>query len=655
MECERCGTSFEPYRLHHRFCSQRCRRHAWWERNPGSRTRGRKPFRGIPRQVVGIDSEGAHDDRGDRLTHLVASTGEELVDPDGIDTEAALRWLVEVGATGHRELWSFAFGYDVSMILRDLDPEAIDHLATKGMAYWQNWRIRHLPGKVFSVAQLGKRDAGHGHHQTIRRAVVHDAWPFVQSSFVGWLRDWNLAPAAEVSRIEAMKDQRGDFGALAAEEITAYTRSEVRYLVAGVEVLKDRVSRAGYRPPQWLGPGSVAAQALRRHKVVEGRPPPDQDLDPWLAHGVAQAYYGGRVETAVVGRYPGPVYYYDLNSAYPAALVDLPCLAHARWVEVEAPGTPWALCLLRWRLPKGTRWGPLPGRPMWSVPLRYPRRHQGWYWWREAAGMADQVEVMRVWELERDCDHRPFAWVPELYQRRQDLRAAGDPAEYALKLVLNSTYGKLAQRVGSAPYFEPAWSGLVTAGCRAEIGAVLRTHGDQVLGVMTDGVLASAPLGIEGEPGRLGDWSEPETYAGVDVWQPGFYVLWGEEPTMRTRGFARFEVDPELLRAAWDASGPSGGVTFLVRRFWGYRPAWWRGHPEWTGTWRSDPVEVSYNPRPRRSLEGRRWRKGEDWLPTWAPYDCRLYDPLDRVSWEAGAYLFPDLEDWQPEGWDRGG
>ncbi len=52
----------------------------------------------------------------------------------------------------------------------------------------------------------------------------------------------------------------------------------------------------------------------------------DQNLKDEIKLAAQYAYFGGRFETFKIGRYKGPVYSLDINSAYPFAISQLPNL-----------------------------------------------------------------------------------------------------------------------------------------------------------------------------------------------------------------------------------------------------------------------------------------------------------------------------------------
>src|SRR5204863_6087341 len=108
------------------------------------------------------------------------------------------------------------------------------------------------------------------------------------------------------------------------------------------------------------------------------------------------------------------------------------------------------------------------------LPVRLPRGHivfprsgaSGWWWrdeWLAARKGWKGLEFDRAFVLRRECDCRPFAFVPDLFAHR--LAVGKETGEgKVLKLALNSLYGKLAQNIGSAQYASRVWAGMITSG-----------------------------------------------------------------------------------------------------------------------------------------------------------------------------------------------
>ncbi len=141
-------------------------------------------------------------------------------------------------------------------------------------------------------------------------------------------------------------------------------------------------------------------------------------------------------------------------------------------------------------------------------------------------------------------DEKPYAFVAELFKMRQEVKSRKeyDIVEKAIKLVLNSLYGKTVQSVGgtedkppscACPYYGAA----ITAGCRARLLEAALIDPWAIVCFMTDGIVSTRELKglprakevFEGEPPagvelNLGDW-EFERMAGGFFLQSGVYCI----------------------------------------------------------------------------------------------------------------------------------
>jgi len=151
----------------------------------------------------------------------------------------------------------------------------------------------------------------------------------------------------------------------------------------------------------------------------------------------------------------------------------------------------------------------------------------------------------------------PYAFVRELYEMRREAKSQKtyDIIELAIKLCINSLYGKTAQRIGGTeteapksccPYYAAA----ITAWCRAQLLWAALTNPYAVVSFMTDGIISSEKLGTlpnekevfeagpaEGTIVNLGDW-ECLKLAGGYFLQSGVYSIHhvSGKPKDRTRG-----------------------------------------------------------------------------------------------------------------------
>lgn len=515
-------------------------------------------------EFVAIDGEA--DDQG-RYVLLCSSTGQVLHDPAGITTKAALDFVLELAATG-RVLVCFGLNYDVNQWLAQLGPSELRRLSETGKTTWRlRYRLDWLPAKYFAIKDY-KRD---------RYVKVCEVFGFFQSSFVKALEAWGMQAPAEVV---AMKGKRGTFTAAELERVTRYCQAECALLVELMGRLAEACHGADCAPRRdWIGAGSIASSLLRRNGV-HAHHAYDADLADraHVEEGILGAYYGARVELLAQGVLVSG-HARDIRSAYPAAATQLPSLAGAtvRWRRKYRPELDWSIWRVRWSGQVHGQLAPFPVRGPAGA-IFYPASGEGCYHQtevRNALALGYELQVLEGWELVVRDYSRPFTWIAETYKHRAALKAAGDPAEKALKLGMNSVYGKLAQgySVSARPPFQNYWwAGHITAVCRSRMLELAHRSRLPVM-IATDG-LYCARAGVKGS-GRptLGSW-EPGEVAEFFCAQPGVYygVKDGHE-LVKSRGFFAKEVDYGELRAGWERDGYEYVHHYTSRRFIGLKVA----------------------------------------------------------------------------------
>ena len=122
----------------------------------------------------------------------------------------------------------------------------------------------------------------------------------------------------------------------------------------------------------------------------------------------------------------------------------------------------------------------------------------------------------------------------------------GTPEAKAIKLLLNSMYGKFAQSVGAAPYRNWVYASLITSGCRAKILDAIATHPEgtkAVAMIATDAVFFTSPHPGLSYTDALGDW-KLKIHSNLNIFKPGAYwddraredIKCGVAPIFKARG-----------------------------------------------------------------------------------------------------------------------
>jgi hypothetical protein len=174
--------------------------------------------------------------------------------------------------------------------------------------------------------------------------LIQDVIGFFQSSFLIAME--GMKSAIEISEkeqtlIDKFKPLRGDFSNQEMSEIIAYNSAEIIILARMMEAFRKALAELGLHPKKWHGPGVIAEMVLKDKGIV-----PVKKKEEIVNHGhypeflqaakmsVAQdwahhTFSGGRIELIRQGVHcdpENPIYQYDICSAYPSIIVNLPSM-----------------------------------------------------------------------------------------------------------------------------------------------------------------------------------------------------------------------------------------------------------------------------------------------------------------------------------------
>jgi hypothetical protein len=457
---------------------------------------------------------------------------------EGLETYECLEFMLETKEEFPKSIFiGFSFNYDVNQILKDLPESCLWDLHETNHTFMGGYSIKWLPRKEFYVK----------HGRTHRSFVLYDVFGFFQSSFLTVCEKYLSKDDARLTIIREGKAARDSFSWDELDEfIVPYNMMELEMLCEVMDLFRADLHNTGIHPGKWHGPGAIANEALRQYGVKPCRDIPEEVLD-----AAQYAYAGGRFEHFFMGRYDGPVYEADIHSAYPEAAAKLPDLQAGHWESVERfePGT-FGVWAVDYRQPAGYK--SHQPQPLFcraeSGSISYPRKVSGWYWTPEAELVADYVRT--GWVFRPTSTSRPFAFVEQLYEQRRIFKSQGSSTERAIKLILNSLYGKLAQTVGGKEgppsHHQLEHAGYITSYTRAKIYKAMMQHPDKIIASETDAVFSMVPLDLDYGEG-LGQW-ELKEYDSIVYLQSGFYyATQGEAVICKYRGMDR---DRETMQPA---------------------------------------------------------------------------------------------------------
>lgn len=541
---------------------------------------------------IAWDGEGITDGKEHKYVLLGASTG-NYVQSESLSTIECFDVMLETAQEHKRGTHiAFAFDYDVNMILRDVPYRVMQRLVKEGSAYWRDYRIEWRSKKWFQVSIKG-----------VSSIKIWDIFTFFGCSFVDAMKQYNVATSAEHEQIASGKNHRNAFTFDEVETlIKPYWQLELKYYVQLADKLKIALFSADLRIRQWHGPGAVASYIFKRRKTENIKLEQKPEIQECARYGFA----GGRFELFQAGYYEGKVYEYDINSAYPAAIAQLPNLVTGEWEHIKNPTlenyVPFGIYRISYMAANMSEPGRMFRRSK-DGRITYPVCVNGWFWGPEIKSLFkySHATVHEAW-IYHDDGTRPFAWVAEMYDKRLQWKTDGNPAQLAYKLGLNSLYGKMAQRVGWEKFNGPPrwhqleWAGWITAYCRSMVGALAmwswRRGG--LIAIETDAVFTTVPCDILPVSKKLGEW-EPNTFDGILYIQNGLYfALENGKWSAKIRGLdpdsVPFDNAYEYLQHDHKYLY-SNKLTGMTTRFCGFRQAQYTHISNWR-KWTRSPREL---------------------------------------------------------------
>lgn len=617
-----------------RVAAYRARQKQKGEPDSSQRDKSRqKAFRDYDHQkpFTGCDGEGADTDELGRQLYLLFRMGDrELFTGSHLRTEEILDFICDHPTNDI--LVGFSFGYDVTMILRDMPSDQLNRLfAPKDMGegksrytWFKNFDVEYLSKQYFRVRRmrwdiienadgtLSKKRVPDGQARTI-----FETFGFFQKSFVKVIQEFDVGTPEGREMIIANKMRRGEFEGITQEE-RDYCALECEYLAELMEKLREYCHAAGIRPRTWNGAGKLASALHKREGTLRADSVALLSIPDEVGALANMAYYGGRFEITRTGLIKQKVYEYDIRSAYPDAMRFLPCLEHGTWKKARGEAlikSDIYVAGVHFNHPDSGA-GHMCGFPVRSKEghLYWPLQGSGVYWSPEiksAQRLGAKVTHKEGWVYVKNCDCHAFDWVEPLFDYRRSIGSKGPG--YPIKLGINSLYGKLAQRKGNGAYANMVHAGLITAFTRAKINNAIADNPGRIIMAATDAVYSLDPLQLdEGE--RLGQW-EGEVLDGLFIVQPGLYWC-PEQRKRKSRGlpgkfFEEGGRTEEFERrwAAWDGSGDNyPACPVELNNFIGLKLALSRGKPEIAGTWTEETRTINFDYRNKR--EGHVWGDG---------------------------------------------
>ena len=473
----------------------------------------RDPAQSELRKIYALDTETWQGD----IFLIADSDGRYL---DKITPESVIEWLFYKKYGGS---WCFFYhlSYDAEVILKLLGTELERYKRTGKLEFkFGKYRIVYYPSKCLKITQ--------GHHSVI----FYDIAQFYHSGLVDAYQN-NIGKLSE--EYLEIKNKRSEFSP------TYYRRNkkDVRnYCIQDCKLTKQLAEHwiklfhdaFSFYPAKWLSSGYLAEKVLINNEIDI----PKFDSIPHEIQEMAyRSYYGGRFEILKRG-FIGTGYLYDINSAYPYAITQIPDLNKGRWIKRKTihKDAMMGFFRIRAKIPDGKYIPPFPFRSKHDI--IFPSGEFETYVTLaefQACESKSFYRILEGYQFIPESDIYPYRnFIGNLYQKRMELKKQNNPLQLPIKIILNSIYGKTGQSVNHkiGNLFNPVIFAFITGFCRAQLYNFVRKHDIErdVVFFATDSICTRNKLNVNSS--KLGDFSFDNEADDVFVLQNGFYRFNGK-------------------------------------------------------------------------------------------------------------------------------
>lgn len=468
----------------------------------------------------------------------------------------------------------YNMNYDARALCAYLPKTVLRKLRRSGRADWRDYRIAWKGKKSFCI--------------TRKKTTVHmwDLYPFFDTSLEKAARQYLGAGKDDIPQ-----EWYTEMAARLADPRTRDTVIRYGMRDAGLtqqlwEIVEKQCLELGITPHRAASPATLAkrafAEPFRRLAACT------------LGNRTFQhSFFGGRTEIYWRGAC-GHVYLYDIHSAYPSVLARLPdpsaCVL-VRWdgrASLAGDDVAYGAYKVALHVPIDDPIPPCAFRPA-SGPLVFPAGVFATWVDTTTLRLLREYDYRHkvLYALEWKYQHERVPLFPDI-TRWYDIRRENPALKLAAKKVLNSLYGKTAERVRirgahGGKYVMPgdtyedgrywrnrrvasrhtcfAVAAAVTAGCREIVVRAMRQAPQEIVACHTDGIVSRVPLNLDFGP-AMGQWGldGEATASWVVGCGVGTYDIDGAVKD-RLRGIPSRSFGEAGLREIFSRTTPRVGIT----------------------------------------------------------------------------------------------
>lgn len=432
------------------------------------RKQNRNPNVAKRRIVIGIDTETEDGD-----IFLIADSNGKILDHPDIIFDNVAKFLMK-----YEGKWVFFYnlGYDATCVLKLLPKEVLDKykLNRKLKFNYNGYVIHYIPKKQLTIRK-GKHSVNcYDIAQYFDRKPLAEAY----SEIIGKPLDPEYLK---------MKEKREGFS---LSDYLRHKKQVRKYCIQDCNLTKELAEKwldtfygvFGFYPRNWVSSGYLAEKVLINYGIIIPR---FNETEYAVQELARNSFYGGRFELLQKG-FIGKCYLYDINSAYPYALTQIPDITNGKWISSDKihPNAKLGFFHILADIDFSVKICPFPYRKK-NGTIVYPFGKFETFVTIEELKAVEGDPRIRYKILEsyqsipnKSCNYPYKTFIEELYNKRRRLQKQKNKQEQAIKIILNSIYGKTAQTTNNqfGNLFNPVIASSITGFVRAQLYRFIREH-----------------------------------------------------------------------------------------------------------------------------------------------------------------------------------
>ena len=468
------------------------------------------------RPVYALDTET---DENGNITVLADSNGNYL-ELDDITPEKVIKFLFSKRYQGS---WNFFYNvtFDAEVILKIFGDLLYDYKKTRILRFhYHDYIIEYIPQKKIAIRK--------GHHSSVFFDI---AQYYHESLFNAYLHNIGKLPEWYTE----IKKKRSHFTRKYCEK---YHNQVRKYCIQDCIYTKELANHwinvffeaFDFYPQRFISSGYLAEKVLINNKI---KIPLFKETPFEINEFAWRTYFGARFEILKRG-FIGNAHLYDINSAYPYSLANIPDITKGKWKKSKSllDKSHLGFFKIQCDIPDGKYIPPFPFRR--NNKLIFPTGQFITYCTLAELRAYDEPKHYKILESFQYLDNNPVypykEFIESIYNKRLEFKNQNNPLQLPLKIILNSIYGKTAQRVGNkiGNLFSPVIASSITGITRAMLYDFVQKHGIErdVVSFATDSIITTNKLDIDST--NLGDFSYDNSGNDVYVLQNGIYRFNGK-------------------------------------------------------------------------------------------------------------------------------